>query len=374
MHIAAPEPHSLALACGLSSLFVALVMASIRNPWVEARGALLFAGSGLATAMSFFLVAFAPPMEEGLLAALRGANTVLLFGLLVAGICRFVGQPAPWLQLGISMLLMTLLIQLYPESRPDVTPRVIGFSVLVSGWCLSGAWTLWRHPVAGLPRLGPVSAISGLLVLALASAARSAVLVQQGEVSGEQAFHAPLNSWLLLSGFAALLLTLTGLALMLNARMVLELTRLASHDPLTGAHNRKGFNAQWPAWQQCHGPGHVVLMDLDTTDGSCPSEQALLVLVNGLREALPPQALLARQSGGGFLAALPASLNAVQVQDWCAQLHQTLAQRLALQLSDLAGRGDPLTLSIGHAAVHHQLAEAARRANLAMSDGRRRRR
>ena len=368
MHLAAPEPHSLALACGLSSLFVALVMASIRNPWVEARGANLFAASGLVTALSFFMVAFPPPMEESLLVAVRGANTVLLFGLLVAGINRFVGQPAPWLPLGISMLLITLLIQLYPESRPDVTPRVIGFSVMVSGWCLSGVWTLWRHPLPGLSRLGPACAVSGLLVLALASAARSALLLHQGRISGEEAFHAPLNSWLLLSGFAALMLTLTGLALMLNARMVLELTRLASHDPLTGACNRKGFNALWPAWLQTHGPGHVVLLDLDTADGGCPSEDALQLVANGLREFLPAQALLARQSGGGFLAALPAQLGGPQVQDWCEQVQQELTQRLALQLVG------PATLSIGHAAVQHDLAEAARRANLAMSDGRRRRR
>ena len=371
MHLAAPEPHSLALACGLSSLFIGLVMTSIRNPWVEARGTLLLAGAALAAALSFFMVALAARLDDGLQVALRGATTVLIFGLLVAGIARFTGRSAPWLPLGLSMLAMALLIQFYPESRSDVGPRVLGFSVLVVGWTLGGVWLLARHPIAGIPPLGPGFTIGGLLALAGIAAARSVVLLRGGSVSGESALHDPLNGWLLLAGFAALLFTLTGLALMLNGRMVLELQRLASHDPLTATLNRKGFNAAWPAWLEAHGPGRVVLMDLEASGGQTPDEEALLLLVHRLRELLPPNSLLGRQSGGGFLVAVPQAVLESEVQACCERLQVDVHAGLALLG---AGRESPPTLSIGHAPVRLELAEACRRANLAMDDGRRRRR
>lgn len=371
MHLAAPEPHSLALACGLSSLFIGLVMASIRNPWVEARGALLFAGAALATTLSFMMVALAQRVDDSVLVTLRGANTVLIFGLLVAGIARFVGRSAPWLPLALSMVAMALLIQFYPESRSDVSPRVLGFSLLVVGWSLTGVWILLRHPITGLPPLGPAFTVGGLVALASIAATRALVLLRDGAVSGELAFHDPLNGWLLLAGFAALLCTLTGMALMLNGRMVLELQRLASHDPLTGAFNRKGFNTAWPTWLQTHGPGRVVLMDLETDTGETPDEEALMLLVNRLRELMPPHALLGRQSGGGFLVALPQAVLESEVQACCERLQVDVHQSLALLG---AGRESPPTLSIGHAPVRQDLAEACRRANLAMDDGRRRRR
>ena len=366
MHLATPEPHSLALACGLSSLFVGLVMASIRNPFVEARGANYFAASAAITSLSFFLVAFAPPMDFLVLTALRGANTVLLFGLLVAGIKRFVGQRVPWLALGLSMMLMAVLIQFYPDSLQDVAPRVVGFSALIMMWTLYGVWTLLRHRLPGLPLLGQVIAALGLICLALVAGLRAVLLLTHGTVSGAEALHSPLNSWLLLAGFAALLLTLTGLALLQNARMVMELARWSQRDPLTGINTRHGFNAQWPQWLKRHGPGHIVLMDLEMAERASPDDDGVLLLAQCLQSGLPPESLLSRQSGGGFLAALPQALDTAQVRKLCAALQMEVSHGLALQW---AGRGVPPRLALGHAEMRQDLAEAARRANLAMQDG-----
>jgi GGDEF domain-containing protein len=360
-----PELQSLALACTLCSLFLAAVMVSIRNPWVETRGASWFAGAALVSAFSFVLVAFPPPVEFVLLLALRAANTVLIFGLIVGGICHFVGRPVPWLTLALSMTFTALVVLLFPSSSQDVTPRVLTIGLMLVGWALGGVWLLWRHAIPGLPRRGPWITTLGLLLLALTAALRSILLLSQGPVSGEEALSAPVNAWALLGGFGALLLTLTGVALMLNARMVQELIRWNSHDALTGAYNRRGFNAKWPDWLHAHGPGHVVLMDLNASDGSKPPEPALLVLVHALRSLLPSQALLARQGGNSFLLALPQSINPEQAEAWCAQLQEEVAQRLMLLMG---GRGSHLlTLSLGHAMVHNTLAEAARRATMAMT-------
>ncbi len=360
-----PELYSLALACTLCSLFLAVVMASIRNPWVETRGASWFAGAALVTAFSFALVAFTPPVEFALLLALRAANIVLIYGLMVGGICRFVGRPVPWLRLALSMTLTALVVLMYPSSSEDVTPRVLSISLMIVGWASGGVWLLWRHAIPGLPRRGPWITTIGLLLLALTAALRAILLLSEGPVSGEKALNAPLNAWALLGSFGALLMTLTGVALMLNARMVQELIRWNSHDALTGTYNRRGFNAKWPDWLHEHGPGHVVLMDLNTSDGSKPPEPALLVLVHALRSLVPSQALLARQGGNSFLLALPQSLSPAQAEAWCDQLQEEVAQRLMLLMG---GRGSPLlSLSLGHAKVHNTLAEAARRATIAMT-------
>jgi GGDEF domain-containing protein len=363
-----PDPRSFALACLLASLFLAAVMGSLRNPWVETRGAPWFAGSALAAAGSFLLVGLAPAAGWLPLVALRAGSTVLLFGLLVAGLCRFCGRPVPWLALAASLLLMSLVVVMYPDSRDDVAPRVLAFSLLITGWSLGGAWLLWRHPVLALPRPGPWLTGIGLAGLAVVAMLRSLLLLGHGPVSGDEALHAPLNAWLLPAGFAALLLTHCGCALMLNARQVQELMRFSSHDPLTGLFNRRGFNAHWPAWLRAQGPGHVVLMDLQgAPDTTGLPEAGLLALVQVLRTLAPADALLARQGGGSFLAALPEAWRDAQVRDWSEQLQHELAARLALVWSE-AGSG--LHLRIGHAPVQQGgLADAARRASFAMQRG-----
>jgi len=359
-----PELHALALACAMCSLFLAAVMASIRNPWVETRGSHWFSAAALATAFSFSLVAFPPPVELSLVLALRAATTVLIFGAVAAGLCHFVGRPVPWLSLGLSLTLTALVVLMYPTASEDVTPRVLTLSFMIMSWTLGGIWLIWRHPVPALPKLGPWLTSLGLLLLAATAATRSVLLLSGGHVSGEAALQAPFNPWVLLFGFGALLLTLTGIAIMLNARMVQELMRWNSHDPLTGAYNRKGFNAQWPGWLREFGPGYVVLMDLNASDGSRPPEPGLMVLVQCVRGMIPANALLARQGGSSFLLALPHRLTAEQAEAWCTALEQELAQRLLLLMG---GRGAPhLRFSLGLAKVHSTLADAARRANMAM--------
>lgn len=361
--MAAPtlEPHSLALACALSSLFVALVMLSIRNPWVRTRGAPWFAASALAACASFLLVAFPPPLDGSALLMLRGANTILLFGLMVAGICRFVGRRVPWLSLVLSTLLMALVIALYPLTRQDVGPRVFAFSALVVAWTLAGIALLLRHRLPGQPALGRVCACLGLLALATCASLRAFVLLGHGPVSGDQALHAPINAWLLLAGFAALLLTLSGLAMLQNERLIHELAHWGSHDPLTGALSRKGFNDAWPRWLQTQGPGHLVLIDLEHR--AAADEGTLQLLAGLLKRLLPDGHLWARQSGSSFLLALPERL--LGPREWCDQLQLEFAQQIALHWM---GPGMAPQLSLGLAAMQHSLAETARRANVAMQD------
>jgi GGDEF domain-containing protein len=358
------EPRSMALACALASLFLAVVMATIRNPWVKTRGAKWFALAGLATSLSFLLVTLPAGEYGAILTELRAANTVLIFGLLVSGICSFLGRPPPWVMLALSLLVMLLVARLYPESRDDVAPRVLTFSLLVVGWSLSGVWLLLRHRVRGLPALGPSVTCLGLILLAMFASLRAIWLFSHGTVSGALAFHAPVNVWLLFAGFGALLMVLTGLTMMLNGRMVLEVRRWTSHDALTGAFNRRGFNEEWPQWQRKHGPGHVVLLDLDRNDRKPPEEAALLAFFQGLEALLPDASLLGRQGGGSFLVAVAQTHSAEQVDDWCKQVAKDTAQRMALLMG---GRGIGVNLSIGTAAVHNTLADAARRANMDMT-------
>lgn len=367
--MAAPvlEPHSLALACALSSLFVALVMQSIRNPWVRTRGASWFAASALAASASFLLVAFPPPLDGSALLMLRGANTILLFGLMVAGICRFAGRRVPWLSLVLSTLLMALVIAFYPLTRQDVGPRVFAFSALVVAWTLAGIVLLLRHRLPGQPRLGLGCAVLGLSTLAVCASLRAFVLLGHGPVSGDQALHAPINAWLLLAGFAALLLTLTGLAVLQNDRLIHDLAHWGTRDPLTGALSRKGFNEAWSPWLQAHGPGHLALIDLENRQGEVADEGTLQLLAGLLQRLLPEGHLWARQSGSSFLLALPERLDGPRAREWCESLQLEFAQQIALHW---LGPGAAPRLSLGLAAMQHSLAETARRANLAMQDRR----
>ncbi|HNH49520.1 MAG TPA: diguanylate cyclase, partial [Myxococcota bacterium] len=95
-----------------------------------------------------------------------------------------------------------------------------------------------------------------------------------------------------------------------------------------------------------------------------PDEESLMLLVNRLRELMPPHALLARQSGGGFLVALPQAVLESEVQACCERLQVDVHQSLALLG---AGRESPPTLSIGHATVRQDLADAISRRDAAVA-------
>ena len=147
---------------------------------------------------------------------------------------------------------MALLAALYPNQAPDVAPRMLGSAVLSSGWALFAIWLL-LVPQPRLPGPGPWSAALGLAVMVTAYALRAATLLADGQVTPAETASGPANAPLLLASQFALLLSLGGLAVMWNARVVQEVAQLATHDSLTGLLNRRGFNLHWPAWRATHG-------------------------------------------------------------------------------------------------------------------------
>ena len=359
---------TIALCCAVSSLFFAMVLGSLRNPWVRLQGSHCMAAGAACSGLTYALVIYEVSGNTLWVQVLRTTASVALYALLAAGLCRLRGRRTPWLLLLGSLTLMALLAALYPNQAPDVAPRMLGSAVLSSGWALFAIWLL-LVPQPRLPGPGPWSAALGLAVMVTAYALRAATLLADGQVTPAETASGPANAPLLLASQFALLLSLGGLAVMWNARVVQEVAQLATHDSLTGLLNRRGFNLHWPAWRATHGPGWALLLDLDRFKqindqlGHETGDAVLQWLAECMHRVLPPRALMARQGGDEFLVLLPAYLHAAQVQaqvDLLLGRFQEGLQERWPAAAEVAG------LSAGFAPMGDSLSDSVRRADAAM--------
>ena len=135
-----------------------------------------------------------------------------------------------------------------------------------------------------------------------------------------------------------------------NHRLMVELERMGSHDALTGLLNRRGFDMAFAERYEADPdlPYALALIDIDDfktvndVNGHDVGDEALRAIARSVRGALPPGAIVGRNGGDEFVAAL--------FGDDVHMIDSALKQLVA---SDLGcthnGRWYPLSFSVGYA-------------------------
>ncbi len=114
----------------------------------------------------------------------------------------------------------------------------------------------------------------------------------------------------------------------------------ATHDSLTGLHNRAAFNTCADSHFGSTSPGHLsamMLVDLNQfkkvndTMGHHAGDEVLIQISQRLLNALPPGATVARLGGDEFAVLVPTITGAQQALDHAAALRQTIRQPVSVE-------------------------------------------
>ncbi|MXV18688.1 GGDEF domain-containing protein [Deinococcus xianganensis] len=208
--------------------------------------------------------------------------------------------------------------------------------------------------VTGLLLVLPPAWSLGLAVLLL-GAYRLEVNLLSGEAPGTR----QLTQWVNLGMFALLAV---GVVMRQTLGQVVErahlLAYLATHDPLTGLLNRRGFE------DQAHAGQNLLVLDADDfklvndTHGHVVGDDVLRQLARTVQEHLPPGSLLARWGGEEFVLVSPGDLRGA------AALGETL--RATVATTPLAGQQVTLSLGGTHWAAGEPFRDAFARADRAL--------
>ncbi|BBN96706.1 diguanylate cyclase (GGDEF) domain-containing protein [Deinococcus grandis] len=208
--------------------------------------------------------------------------------------------------------------------------------------------------VTGLLLVLPPAWSLGLAVLLL-----GAYLLEVNLLSGEAPGTRQLTQWVNLGMFALLAV---GVVMRQTLGQVVErahlLAYLATHDPLTGLLNRRGFE------DQAHAGQNLLVLDADDfklvndTHGHAMGDDVLRQLARTVQEHLPPGSLLARWGGEEFVLVSPGDLRGA------AALGETL--RAAVATTPLAGQHVTLSLGGTHWAAGEPFRDAFARADRAL--------
>lgn len=219
---------------------------------------------------------------------------------------------------------------------------------------LAIAWAAWRRPRDGARGAGHLLVMAGALGMALAFMARLALMATNTDWPGPLFVPPAVQVGTYLVVFVALLTNTLGFALMQMEHAIERQHDLATHDPLTGAFNRRALLEAMARLaglaQRQRQPLSVLMIDIDhfkrVNDefGHANGDVVLQEVARRLQERLRRSDLLARFGGEEFLVLLP-DTGAAQA----AGLAETLRTSLSGEPIRLHDASAPLqvTVSIG---------------------------
>jgi diguanylate cyclase (GGDEF)-like protein/PAS domain S-box-containing protein len=202
------------------------------------------------------------------------------------------------------------------ESEQQLRAVVVSAPMVLFGLDRRGVFTLWEG--RGLDAIGwRAGEVVGRSVRELCTDVPQALEDARRALAGE-AFSAPLDLgvavfeifWSPVRDAEGRVTGTTGVGIDITARWRSEqqLAHLASHDRLTGLPNLAGFEARLGERVAAGGRGLVLHLDLDDfatvslTLGREVGDQLLCEVARRLRDAVPEDVVLARESGDEFLA------------------------------------------------------------------------
>ena len=283
--------------------------------------------------------------------AVGGANLFTLtgYGMLVAGVRIFAGQPPRLLAGALLLAVLVLTLTWWYSGPADFAMRVALVSA-ICGLCdmaiVREALGMWRRE-----RLLSAWIMVGLFGLTMCLFLLRSWRAASGGFDGADLFSstAPLDGWV--AATSGSLVALRGMTLLLLAaeRSGTRLEALARRDPLTGVLNRAGLRA---AAEQMTAAGAaevaVLLIDMDNfkglndTYGHAVGDEFLRLFTDIAGREMRTGDVVARLGGDEFAALLPAAT----LQEGC-----DIGERLRLFYRDAAAQFDRqhvgASLSIG---------------------------
>ena len=369
---------NLALLVGFQSVLYALLWAGA-SLWLrrELQSTLLWMGYALAAGVAFILIGLRP--YGPLWLTHTGASVCHVLGLVFAryGVEVFFHvRPRHAEYFATLFLGCVTLVAIGPD---DETSR-IALTSLLSALLLLGAilscWSPLRAEFGG--RFGLVVAVPiAALLLVNLKLGWNALQGLAGRLDPAGAEQAMVWSVTLVAAAAFNFLFL----FLLGTRMQRSLSRMATHDPLTGILNRRGMQsllqAEWQRSQRYATPFAVISLDVDffkrvnDTYGHDAGDKVLVAVASLLGKEVRDTDCVARMGGEEFLVLLPACRAEVEGQLLAQRLRNLLARTAVL-----LGQGEPLhvTASWGVAGTvwrDASLEDLLRRADAALYQGKR---
>jgi diguanylate cyclase (GGDEF)-like protein len=329
-------------SAGLVNLTGAILLLAIALAGTQRLTLGLYA-AGLACAGFAFVLAAAEPWTGA--AGYAVSNMLLVGGLLLLwqSVLRLFDRPPRSMAFaagGAGLMLVLVLLEVDERARPARNLVVMGTAVASM---LGRAWIGWRWSSA-IDRV-PARAMSVLLLA-------NATLVAMGLIATAIARPSAEQTALVAVASATLsVLVLVAVLAIVNRRTSAELQRLADHDDLTGALNRRAFVAAAATVLRDGGTAHVLMLDFDhfkqinDRHGHAVGDAVLAAAVPAMRAAAGGDLVIGRYGGEEFALLLRArGADAI-----------ALAERIRRAAGDggaraLGGR-DGVTASAGCAAV-----------------------
>jgi diguanylate cyclase (GGDEF)-like protein len=245
---------------------------------------------------------------------LSNGLTALALALHVHALTRFVpGLPRRWRHLIVwGPPVLTQIVVVLLLERHDA--RIVLCSALLAGQTAAAIALAWHAGRVSALR-GAWLVVTGMALLGAMMLARIAMFLLQGGWQPPLGPPAPVQAATYLVSLMVVLLNTTGYLLMHKERVAALLHELATHDPLTGATNRRALhdvlqrNVALAA--RTHLPLSLLMIDIDhfkrvnDGHGHPVGDRVLRTVAARIQERLRAQDLLARYGGEEFLVVLP---------------------------------------------------------------------
>lgn len=369
---------NLPLLVGFQSVLYAALWAAA-SLWLrqELRSTLLWMGYALTAGLSFGLIGMRPDGPVWLI--YTGASICHVLGLALAryGVEVFLRVPPNRVEYAATLLLGALTFACIGPA--DEAPRVALTSLLSATLLLGAMLSCWTPLRTEFGRRFAVAAAVPIAALFLVNAklgwtAALGLSSPMGDVGPSRTVV-----WTVTLAVAAVFNFL--FLFLLGMRMQRRLSRMATHDPLTGVLNRGGMQtllqAEWQRSQRYGAPFAVIALDVDhfkqvnDSHGHDAGDKVLVALATLLTKEVRDTDRVARMGGEEFLVLLPACKAEVEGVRLAQRLRNVLA-RMPVVLES----GGPLTVTAswgvaGHNGQDASLEDLLRRADEALYEGKR---
>ena len=354
------DTHTLLVLFAILSLLQAALLGLVALHTSPQGGSLLlwtlaslFISLGLVPAYFYSLPR--PGVEWAFLAG----NMLLMAGLCLqyAGLRIFKGKSPQWPAIATLITITFLESAWFSVLQPDVGLRAISNSVLFGLGCVACARTL-LVPVERLLRLAHWFT-GGMFALLAAMLFVRALLISV-DAEGNYRFYAssPLNTGAFFMSTLVELCITVGLILMVHDRLLDDIRKLSSHDPLTGTFNRRRLEEEANRLlAHCVRTGNVLsimLVDVDDLGqvnqrfSRTAGNAVLLALARVIRTSIRTDDYLARQEGNRFCLLM---LSTTELE--ARSLGDRLRQAFAATTLEVAGSPLSSTVSVGVADTVH---------------------
>ncbi|WKB52400.1 GGDEF domain-containing protein [Eleftheria terrae] len=292
--------------------FLLAVLLGLAIRWVpDAEGARYWALAFVPLSLGSALVGRGEALPA-LLLVLREPLLLSGYGLLLIGLRHYLRLSRPWALAGSVVLASLVVTALFTALLPSVTVRM---AVRTTGIALLTGAALWTLRSVTGPTLREVRLYLqvGFGTIAVLALLRAAMFLLPLPFTATQVMQ--------LYGAASMVTTITimavvtGLALLMTARMNEALAQLTVRDPLTGVFNRRGLEEAVPGTlsfaRRVGRPVAVLSCDLDhfkavnDTYGHAEGDRVLQALGRLLGEHFAQAGLVGRLGGEEFVVLLP---------------------------------------------------------------------